>query len=95
MRTRHIRLDVDINMNLKKRNNDTLEDLVKSYRGLKIPGTAYIGLYPTNFNVARTHMEIGGLWPMEAAGAYFEHPNKRPASYKTRRTTATPPGSGS
>ena len=76
MRTRHIYLDGDVNTNPRERDNDTLEDFVESCRGLKSPGTAYIGLYQTHFNVARTHMGIGGLRPMEAAGACFEHPNK-------------------
>ena len=44
MRTRHIHLDGDINTNPRERDNDTLEDLVRSCRGLKSPGTAYIGL---------------------------------------------------
>lgn len=75
MQIRHIHLDGDMNTN-QKRDNGTLKDFVKSYRGLKKPDAAYIGLFQMHFNVARSHSGIGGKRPMEAAGVYFEHPNK-------------------
>ena len=74
MRTKHIRLDVDINTNLKERDNDTLEDIVKSCRGLKSPCTACSGPYQVHFNAARTYMRIGGLRPTEAAGCTLSIP---------------------
>ena len=43
MRTRHIHLVRDINTNLKERDNDMLEDLVKPCRGLKSHGAATFG----------------------------------------------------
>ena len=76
MHIRHVHLTGDINTNPKERDNDTLSDFVKSCRGLKSMDTAYIGLYQIHFNAVRSHMGIGGLRPMEAAGVWFEHPNK-------------------
>ena len=73
---RHIHMAGDTNTNLKERDNGTLADFVASCRGLKTPDTAYIGLYQIHFNAVRSHTGIGGLRPMEAAGVYFEHPNK-------------------
>ena len=84
MHTRRIHLDGDINTNLKERDNDMLEDFVKSCKGLKSPGTAYIGLYQTHFNVAITHMGIESLRHMEAVGVYYEHPNKWLAPHTKR-----------
>ena len=73
---RHIHMAGDTNTNLKERDNGTLADFVASCRGLKTPDTAYIGLYQIHFNAVRSHTGIGGLRPMEAAGVYFEDPNK-------------------
>ena len=60
----------------------TCRGTAKPCRGLKISGAAYIGPYRTRFNVARTHVGTGGLRPMEAAGACFEHPGKWLASIR-------------
>ena len=73
---RHIHLTGDMNTNPKERDNGTLSDFVESCRGLKSRNTAYIGLYQIHFNAVRSHMGLGGLRPMEAAGVRFEHPNK-------------------
>lgn len=73
---RHIHLTGDVDTNPKERDNCTLSYFVESCRGLESRNTAYIGLYQVRFNAVRSHMGIGGLRPMEAAGVRFEHPSK-------------------